>query len=236
MPTAAEIVAELKSLGNESHKRIFMNHGAKEPFLGVKIEHLKQIQKRVKKDHDLALALYDTGISDAMYLAALISDPPKFTKAQLQKWAKKATWHMISEYTVAWAASESRFGFELGCEWIDSPKAPIALAGWSTLSSLVMLKPDEELDLDALAKLLDRVQKQIHSAPDRVPYTMNGFVIAVGGSVPALTAKAKAVAKAIGKVEVDMGETSCKVPSAAEYIEKIEKMGRVGKKRKTAMC
>src|SRR5947209_7953223 len=50
-----------------------MKHGAREPFFGVKIEDLKKIQKRIKKDYQLALDLYATGISDAMYLAGLIA-------------------------------------------------------------------------------------------------------------------------------------------------------------------
>jgi hypothetical protein len=65
---------------------------------------------------------------------------------------------------------------------------------------------------------------------------MNGFVIAAGSFVAPLTAKAKAIAKALGTVEVDMGDTSCQVPDAGEYIEKIETAGRVGKKRKHAAC
>ena len=32
------------------------------------------------------------------------------------------------------------------------------------------------------------------------------------------------------------GDTACKVPLALEYIEKMEKAGRVGKKRKTTRC
>jgi len=31
-------------------------------------------------------------------------------------------------------------------------------------------------------------------------------------------------------------ETACKVPLATEYIEKIEKSGRIGKRRKTLRC
>jgi hypothetical protein len=58
----------------------------------------------------------------------------------------------------------------------------------------------------------------------------------VGSYVPALASRAKAVAKVIGKVEVDMGGTACKVPDALTYIQKVEKAGRQGKKRKTAMC
>src|SRR5262245_25902297 len=102
MPTAAEIVAELKKLGSESIKKIFARHGAREPFFGVKVEDMKKIQKRVKTDHALALALFDTGIGDAQYLAGLIADPPKMTKAHLQKWAKTASWGMVGEYTVPW--------------------------------------------------------------------------------------------------------------------------------------
>lgn len=236
MPTAADIVAELKTLGSESTKKTLLRHGAKEPYYGVKIEDLKKIQKRVKKDHALALALYDTGIADAQYLAGLIADPPKMTKAQLQKWAKTACWSMVGDYTVAWVAAESRFGAEVARGWIDSKKEDIAASGWNTWSSLVSITPDEDLDLDELVGLLDRVQKQIHTAPNRVRYVMNGFVIAVGCYVPELTVKAKAVAKAIGTVEVDMGETACQVPGALAYIEKVEKAGRAGMKRKTAMC
>ena len=54
--------------------------------------------------------------------------------------------------------------------------------------------------------------------------------------VAPLLAKVKAVAKAIGTVEVDVGDTSCTVPDALEYIAKMEQMGRVGKKRKRAGC
>ena len=236
MPTAAEIVAELRKLGSESIKKVLLKHGAREPFFGVKVEDLKKIQKRVKKDHALALALFDTGISDAQYLAGLIADPPQMTRAQLQKWAKTASWGMVSEYTVPWVAAESRFGPELARAWIDSKKEDIAAAGWSTWSSVVAIKPDEELDRAELEKLLNRVQAEIHAAPNRVRYVMNGFVIAVGSYVPALTAKAKAVAKAVGPVEVDMGGTACKVPDAGAYIAKVEGAGRVGRKRKTAMC
>src|SRR5262249_21179965 len=113
---------------------------------------------------------------------------------------------------------------------------PIAMSGWSTIASVVALKPDEELDLKKIERLLDRVQKEIHDTENRVRYVMNGFIIAVGSYITPLAAKAKSVAKAIGKVEVFMGNTACKVPDALQYITKVEKMGRQGRKRKTAMC
>ena len=58
--TAKEIVAELKKFGNAQTKKTWMTHGAQEPCLGVKVEDMKKIQKRVKMDYQLALDLYDT--------------------------------------------------------------------------------------------------------------------------------------------------------------------------------
>src|SRR5205823_8809953 len=139
-----------------------IKHGAKEPFFGVKVEHLKKIQKRIKTNHQLALELYDTGISDAMYLAGLIADDAQMTKKDLQHWVEKAYWYMLSEYTVPWVAAGSPVGHELALEWIDSKNEQIAAAGWSTLSSLVGTKDDEELDVPLLKKLLARVAKTIH--------------------------------------------------------------------------
>ena len=231
-----EIMLELKELGSESIKKIFLKHGAVEPFFGVKVEYLKKIQKKVKKSHELSLSLYETGNSDAMYLAGLISVPQKMTKEKLEEWVEKAPWSMISEYTVPWVAAESKYGYELGKKWIDAKKEAIATAGWATLSSFISITPNEKIDLKEIESLMNRVQKEIHSAPNKVRYTMNGFIISVGSYIPDLTEKAKKIASAIGKVTVNMGETSCKVPDAKTYIEKVEKEGKIGKKRKTAMC
>jgi 3-methyladenine DNA glycosylase AlkD len=88
--TAAEIIAKIKPLGLESYKKVILKHGVQEPCFGVKIEELKKIQKQIKQDYRLALELYDTGIFDAMYLAGLIADDKRMTKADLNRWLKGA--------------------------------------------------------------------------------------------------------------------------------------------------
>ena len=89
--TAAEILEEMKPLGRESYKRVlFKNYGVKEPCFGVPIGDLKKFQKRIKKDYQLALDLYDTGVYDAQYLAGLIADDAKMTKKDLRQWLAKA--------------------------------------------------------------------------------------------------------------------------------------------------
>lgn len=234
--TTEQVMKELEKKGSESIKKIFLNHGAKEPLYGVRIADLKVIQKKVKKDHELAMSLYNTGNYDAMYLAGLIADESKMSKKDIERWAEKATSDGISQYTVAWVAAESNYGWEMGMKWIDSSKEKIAAAGWNTLAGVISMKPDSELDIAAVKKLLQRIKKEIHSAPNQVRYTMNGFVIGVGGYIKELTKEAIETAKKIGDVYVDMGETACKVPAAADYIKKMEVKGYVGKKKKTVKC
>ena len=112
----------------------------------------------------------------------------------------------------------------------------MAAAGWATLSSLVAIKDDAQLDLAELKQLLARVAKTLHSQPNRVRYAMNAFIIAVGSYVKALTENALETARKVGSVTVNVGATSCKVPSAAESIQKTQSRGAIGKKRKTAKC
>lgn len=229
-----QVLSELKSYADERTKNTHMKHGAKDPLFGVKVADLKKILKKTKKNHELSLALFETGNSDAMYLAGLMADEKQISKDDLNHWVQDAYWYYLSEYTVPWVAAESPYGFELGLEWIRSAEENIASAGWSTLSNYASI--NDSLDLDTYSSLLDEIGNKIHDAQNRVKYTMNGFVIAIGCYIPELTQKAKEIAKKIGKVKVFMGDTSCKVPLAIDYIKKVEDKDRIGQKRKMARC
>jgi putative intracellular protease/amidase len=116
----------------------------------------------------LALDLYDTGNYDAMYLAGLIADDQRMTNKDLNRWVAKATTGALCGATVAWVAAGSPHGHELALEWIESATPHVAAAGWATLGGVVALKDDAQLDLAELKRLLQRVQKTIHEAPDAV--------------------------------------------------------------------
>src|SRR6266403_2188406 len=163
--TAQEILAEIKPLGRDSYRNVLFKHGIPEPCYGVKIDELKKIQKRVKMDYRLALDLYDTGVYDAMYLAGLIADDAKMTPTDLQNWAEKAC-APLARSSVAWVAAGGPHAVEMALKWIDSPKDLVASAGWATLGALVAIKPDADLDVAQFKALLQRVQKEIHSAPN----------------------------------------------------------------------
>ncbi len=236
MATVSQIMTDLKKKGSAQTRKIYSRHGAPENLFGVSAADMKVIAKKIKGDQNLALALYETGNSDAMYVAGMVADGAQMTKKQLDDWAKQASWYFLSEYAVPSVACQSKFACSLAKKWMKSKQENIASAGWSTYAGTVGVLPDEELDLDEVESLLGKVVKEIDNSSNRVRYTMNGFVISVGTYVKPLLKKAKAAAKKIGKIEVEMGETSCKVPLATDYIAKNEKMGRIGKKRKTTKC
>ncbi|MDN3658431.1 DNA alkylation repair protein [Ferruginibacter paludis] len=234
--TKDEVIKTLATLGSEQTKKTFTRHGAREPVFGVKVGDMKPIQKKIKKDYSLALDLFATGNADAQYFAGLIADESKMTKKDLAAWVKNANYSMINEYTVAWIAAESKHGWKLALEWIESSTEKIAASGWATFANIVAIQPDDLLDIKKLEELLKTVTKKIHTSANRVRHTMNQFVIATGSYVVPLGNKAKEAAKEIGLVTVNMGDTACKEPDAIKYINKAISMGKPGNKKKEARC
>ncbi|WP_409273521.1 DNA alkylation repair protein [Neobacillus sp. SCS-31] len=234
--TLEEVMERLAEMGTEQTKKTFLRHGAREPLFGVKVGDMKKLVKYIKKDQQLVLALYNTGNYDAMYLAGLSVNPKLLNKTTLQDWVEKAYWHGLAEYTVAWAAAESNFALELAREWIEADEETIAVCGWSTYANYISISKDDDLDLDEIRGLLNRVENTIHSERNRVRYVMNTFVICAGSYVKPLHEEALRVASAIGKVQVNVGNTACKVPVAEDYIQKVEQKGKIGVKKKTCIC
>lgn len=233
---ADEILQELETAGSDSYRNILYNHGVRDPVFGAKVSDMKKIQKVVKKDYELALKLYATRIYDAQYLAGLIADEKRMTPTDLREWARTCNCSAIAASAVAWVAAESNHGREMALEWIDSADEVTCGAGWSTYGGLVALRPDALLDQGELATLVNRIEKTIHEAPNRVRYSMNSFLIALGIHVAPCLDLAVQAGERIGPVSVDMGKTACRVPYAPDYIRKAQARGSTGKKRKTVRC
>ncbi|WP_235524886.1 DNA alkylation repair protein [Caulobacter sp. Root1455] len=54
--------------------------------LGVSMANLQKIAKRLGRDHDLAAALWATGVYEARMLASLVDDPARVTPEQMDAW------------------------------------------------------------------------------------------------------------------------------------------------------
>jgi len=231
-----EVMKALSDYGNEGTKRVHITHGASEPLFGVKIGDMKKLLKKVGKTYELAKDLYDTGNGDARYFAALSADETRMTKADLRKWARVANWSMLSEYAVAQLTAETKHGWELGLEFIEAKKENVACCGWSTLSNWISFRPDADVDVTGVKELLKRLEGTIRDQPNRLRFTMCNFVVAAGAYVPELTEDCLAMGRRLKSLEVAPAKIGCSVPEIVEDITKIQKMGRIGRKRKRARC
>ena len=234
--TAQEVIQVLADYGNEGTKRIYISHGASEPLFGVKIGDMKKLLKKVGKQYNLAKELYETGNADARYFAALCADETRMTKADMRKWARQADWHMLSEYAVAQLISETRQGWDLGMEFITAKKERLVCCGWAVLGSWLSFRPTEEIEVDQVEDLLQTIEKTVRDQPNRLRFSMFNFVVAAGAFVPEVTEECLAIGERLNDVEVEPVKKGCSIPEIVKDISKIQKMGRIGKKRKAGRC
>jgi 3-methyladenine DNA glycosylase AlkD len=231
-----EIMEELKSLGNERTKKIYMSNGAREPLYGVSVNAMKPLFKKLKYNQSLAEQLYATGNYDAMYLAGMIAEPEKMTKEDFNRWIEGAYFYMISDFIVSVTLAETEIAFTVADHFIDSGKELTMSAGWSCYEWLLGTRKDSEFDRERLLKMLYQVRDTIHSQPDRTKYAMNNFLIAVGISYMPLHEEAKKIAEEVGNVEITKGKKQFQLNPAADYIQKETDKGKLGFKRKNVRC
>lgn len=215
--TATAILEELRSLGTEQNRKIYRRHGVTTDQFGVSYANLGRLKKRIKTSHDLAQAIWDSGNHDARVLATMIADPKRSTEEMLDRWASETSNATLAG-AVADLAAASPHARILAERWADSDDEWIGSAGWHVLARLAGHRnelPDEFFD-----RYLDRIERDIHAQKNRVREGMNNALIAIGVRNAALTGRSLAVAAAVGAVEIDHGQTNCKTPHAAQYIQK----------------
>jgi 3-methyladenine DNA glycosylase AlkD len=83
----ADLLAELRSLGSATNRAGMARYGINvENAFGVSIYELRKVAKRLGTDHELALALWETGNHEARLLACFIDDPEAVTEKQTEDW------------------------------------------------------------------------------------------------------------------------------------------------------
>jgi len=85
--TADEVIAILKEKSNPAYLAGMKRFGIENTSaLGIPIPELRKLAKVIKRDHELALALWKTGLHEARILASIIDDPAKVTEKQFDGW------------------------------------------------------------------------------------------------------------------------------------------------------
>jgi 3-methyladenine DNA glycosylase AlkD len=215
------VMAELEAMGTEQNRKVYRRHGAGEDQFGVSFANLRQLQKRIKTDHAMAEALWQTGNADARSLATLIADPKAMSAADLDRWIRDVEavrYYVLADLVAGNVAGKGPLARETMERWTQSDLEYVGQAGWELLAVVAMR--DAALPEAYFEPYLETIESELHERPNRVRHAMNSALIAIGIRNEALRRRATAVAASVGKVRVDHGETGCKTPDAAAYIKK----------------
>jgi 3-methyladenine DNA glycosylase AlkD len=206
---------ELKRRGTAQNRKVYRRYGIGEKMYGVSFGDLRLLAKQIKTDHDLATQLWSTGNHDAQILATLIADPGQFNAKTLDAWAKDLGNYVITDQFAGLVARTS-YWQKKAQQWHTARGEWIGRAGWNLIGQLALREP--ALPDGYFEPYLIEIEMSIHQQKNRVREAMNNALIAIGVRTVELQAKALSVAKTIGGVEIDHGETNCKTADAAEYI------------------
>jgi 3-methyladenine DNA glycosylase AlkD len=101
---------------------------------GVPVGALLQLAKRIGKDHALSQALWSTGRYEARLLAAMVGDPARVTRGQMDEWAAAFDSWAVCD-TVCWHLFDyTPFAWEKAKKWARSRRELVKRAAFATLA------------------------------------------------------------------------------------------------------
>ncbi len=95
--SAADVVAYLRTLGSEENRQGMKRYGIRiDRALGISHGVQRDIAKRIKRNHERAFTLWDTGITEAQFIASVTADPNRFTAEDARRWAAEFdSWDIV---------------------------------------------------------------------------------------------------------------------------------------------
>ncbi|MER7865040.1 DNA alkylation repair protein [Amycolatopsis japonica] len=171
--TTAEVLAELAELEDPRARQVNEKHGDDH---GVNLGKLRALAKRLKTQQELALELWATDDTAAKLLALLICRPKAFGRDELDRMVREARTPKVHDWLVNYVVKKNPHAEELRVAWSADPDPVVASAGWALTTERVAKKP-EGLDL---AGLLDVIEAQMKTAPDRLQWAMNHCLAQIG--------------------------------------------------------
>jgi 3-methyladenine DNA glycosylase AlkD len=167
------LMAELAALEDPRTREVNARHGDDH---GVNLGKLRAVAKRLKTQQELAIELWGTGDTAARLLALLVCRPKAFGQAELDAMLREARTPKVQDWLVNYVVKKSPHAEELRQAWFADPDPVVASAGWALTTERVAKKP-EGLDLPGL---LDVIEAEMKSAPERLQWAMNHCLAQIG--------------------------------------------------------
>lgn len=192
--TVEEILAQLEALGSEKTRAQNRKQGAGDNQFGVRLGQLRALAKKLKTNHELGMALWDTQNIDARFLAILLIKPTVLSAKQLDCMVRSLTFVRVADWLNSYVIRHHPEKEALRQEWMVSDDPMAARAGWSLTTERISKNP-EGLDLPGL---LARLESEMASAVAEVQWTMNFSLVEIGIHHADLREQALAIGEKLG--------------------------------------
>lgn len=217
--TLKDALKELESLGNEKMRAMHTKNGATQAQFGVKMGDIRNVAKKIKLDHALALELWRTENIDAQLLALLIIKPKELTLKQLDEMAGLIRLGWVSDWFASYVLKDHSEKGKLREKWMASKDPWKARLGWSLMAGKVT-RDSKDLDLDGL---LNDLEQQMPKADPAVQWTMNTTLAQIGINHPKHRKRALAIGEKLGIYKDYPVSKGCTSPFAPIWINEMVK-------------
>lgn len=106
--------------------------------LGLSVVTMRKIAKDIGKDHNLALKVYNSGYVEGRIVAALIDEPEKVTKKQMNDWVQKLNSWDDTDQLCMNLFDKTSYALEMIKKWHKSPKEFVKRSAYSLIASLAV--------------------------------------------------------------------------------------------------
>lgn len=195
-----KILADLKAMGSEKSRAGMARFGiATDKAFGVSVVELRKYGRAYKKQHDVALALWKTGIHEAQMLAAIIDDPAQVTPEQMDDWVKDFDSWDVTDTACTGLFDKTPHAIAKAIEWSERVPEFEKRAGFALIAGLAW---HSKTELDAtFIKFLLIIKREAHDDRNFVKKAVNWALREIGKRNVALNKEALAWAEDIQKID-----------------------------------
>jgi 3-methyladenine DNA glycosylase AlkD len=168
---------------------------ATEHAYGVTVAELRTIARELRPDHDLAGALWSSGVHEARILASMVDDRARVDDEQLERWAADVDSWDLCDQVCANLFRHTAGAWDKAAAWIRRPELFVKRAGFSLIAGLAVA--DKKAGDERFAALLEPLAE---AADDDRPLARKGAswaLRAIGKRSPGLHAPAVDAALAL---------------------------------------
>jgi 3-methyladenine DNA glycosylase AlkD len=134
------------------------------------------LAETIKTNHELAIALWETGNIDAQLLAILLMKPKNLSADLMDRMVRSVTFAQVADWLNSYVVKNHPDKETLRQKRLTALSPWAARAGWS-LTSERIAKKAEGLDLPAI---LDRIESEMADAAPEVQWAMNACLAGIG--------------------------------------------------------